>query len=287
MVHPMSKVSAFRNLSLAALAACLLLSGSTGAAERGATPPNFAPDTETSWIPVGDDYLPPESGPGPVTFDPAHPYVPNFTPGKAPTYRVGDLSNPILQPWAKDRIRKTNDDVLAGHVPFRARESCWPPGVPTFLVYALATPLYVLQTAKLVLITYSGGPEFRHVYLGVPHSARPTLSWYGESVGRYDGDTLVVDTIGLNERTYVDNYRTPHTDQLHVVERYRLIEDGNILEVRFTVEDPGAFTTPWSGMQKFRRTRRTSLSELPCVESNVRYFSYETYPVPVAGKPDF
>ena len=283
----MSKFVPFRNTSLAAFVACAFLVGSIGAAERTALPPSFAPDAETNWIPVGDDYLPPETGPGPVTFDPAHPYVPNFTPGKAPTYRVADLSNPILQPWAKDQMRKANEDVLAGHVPFRARESCWPPGVPTFLVYALATPLYFLQTPKQVVITYSGGPEFRHVYLGVPHSANPKTSWYGESVGRYEGDTLVVDTIGLNERTYVDNYRTPHTDKLHVVERYRLIEDGNILEVRFTVEDRGAFTQPWSGTQKFRRTHRTSLSELPCVETNVRYFSYDTYPVPVAGKPDF
>jgi hypothetical protein len=283
----MSKFVLFRNTSLAALVACGLLIDSIGATERTAPTPSFAPDAETNWIPVGDDYLPPETGPGPVTFDPAHPYVPNFTPGKAPTYRVADLSNPILQPWAKDRMRKANEDVLAGHVPFRARESCWPAGVPTFLVYALVTPLYFLQTPKQVVMTYSGGPEFRHIYLGVPHSANPKSSWYGESVGRYEGDALVVDTIGLNERTYVDNYRTPHTDKLHVVERYRLIEDGNILEVRFTVEDPGAFTQQWSGTQKFRRTHRTSLSESPCAETNVRYFSYDTYPVPVAGKPDF
>lgn len=283
----MSKFVSFRNASLAAFAACALLIGSISATERTAPPPSFAPDAETNWIPVGDDYLPPETGPGPVTFDPTHPYVPNFTPGKAPTYRVADLSNPILQPWAKDRMRKANEDVLAGHVPFRARESCWPAGVPTFLVYALVTPLYFLQTPKQVVMTYSGGPEFRHIYLGVPHSAHPKLSWYGESVGRYEGDALVVDTIGLNERTYVDNYRTPHTDKLHIVERYRLIEDRNILEVRFTVEDPGAFTRPWSGIQKFRRTHRTSLSESPCSETNIRYFSYDTYPVPVAGRPDF
>ena len=283
----MSKFAPFWNASRAAFAACLFLNGSIGAAERSALLPGLAPDAETSWIPVGDDYLPPETGSGPVTFDPAHPYVPNFTPRKAPTYRVADLSNPILQSWARDQMRKANEDVLTGHVPFRARESCWPPGVPTFLVYALATPLYFLQTPKQVVMTYSGGPELRRIYLGVPHSANQKTSWYGESVGHYEDDTLVVDTIGLNGRTYVDNYRTPHTDQLHIVERYRLIEDGNILEVRFTVEDPGAFTQPWSGIQKFRRTHGTSLSELPCVENNVHYFSYDTYPVPVAGKPDF
>jgi hypothetical protein len=276
-----------RIASRVAFATSLIIGGSIAAAQRTQLPPDFAPDTETSWIPVGDDYLPPERGPGPVSFDPAHPYVPNFTPGKAPTYRVADLSNPILRPWAADQMRKANDDVLTGHVPFRARESCWPPGVPTFLVYALATPLYFLQTPGMVMITYSGGPELRHVYLGASHSANPKKSWYGESVGRYDGNTLIVDTIGLNARTYVDNYRTPHTEQLHVVERYRLMGDGNILEVRFTVEDPGAFTRPWSGTQRFRRSHRIALSELPCVESDVQYFSYATYPVPVARKPDF
>jgi len=283
----MLKLAPFQYVWLAAFSGGLFLSGSIGAAERSALPPTFAPDAETSWIPVGDDYLPPETGPRPVTFDPAHPYVPNFTPGKAPTYRVADLSNPILQPWARDQMRKSNDAVLAGHVPFRARESCWPPGIPTFLVYALATPLYFLETPRQMVITYSGGPELRHVYLGVPHSANVKPSWYGESVGHYEGDALVVDTIGLNQRTYVDNYRTPHTDELHVVERYRLTEGGNILEVRFMVEDPGAFTQSWSGGQKFRRSRRTSLSELPCVEGDAHYFSYETYPAPVAGKPDF
>src|SRR5438105_8864542 len=276
----MLKLAPFQYVRLAAFVAGLLFSGSIGAAERSALSPTFAPDAETSWIPVGDDYLRPETGPAPVTFDPAHPYVPNFTPGKAPTYRIADLSNPILQPWARDQMRKANADVPAGHVPFRARESCWPPGVPTFLVYALATPLYFLETPSQVVMTYSGGPELRQVYLGVPHSAHPTPSWYGESVGHYEGDTLVIDTIGLNQRTYVDNYRTPHTEQLHLVERYRLTEGGNILEVRFTVEDPGTFTQSWSGGQQFRRSRRTPLSELRCVESYAHYISYETYPEP-------
>ena len=268
----------------AAVLAAVLLCGTASAASQSR--PDFAPDALTAWLPVGDDYLPPESGPGPVTFDPAHPYVPNFT-GKQPTYRVSDLTNPILQPWAAEQMRKTNDAVLAGGVPFRSRESCWPPGVPTFLVYALATRLYFFQTEDKVTIAYQGGPETRRVYLNAKHSEHPAPSWYGESVGRYEDDTLVVDTIGFNARTFVDNYRTPHTEQLHVVERYRLIGDGNMMEVRFTVEDPGAFTTPWSGMQKFRRVHVAPFSELPCVESDVRYFSYEMYPVPVADKPDF
>jgi len=78
-------------------------------------------------------------------------------------------------------------------------------------------------------------------------------SWFGESVGRYEGDTLVVDTVGMNDKTYIDSYRTPHTEKLHVVERFRMIEGGKTLEVKVHVEDPGAFTTPWDAIQRYRR----------------------------------
>src|SRR5436305_9038993 len=90
-----------------------------------------------------------------------------------------------------------------------------------------------------------GDKQVRHVYMNVPHSARPKPSWFGESVGHYEGDTLVVDTIGLNAKTFVDNYRTPHSEQLHVVERFRLIDGGRRMEARIRVEDPGAFNAPW------------------------------------------
>lgn len=79
------------------------------------------------------------------------------------------------------------------------------------------------------------------------------MSGPGESVGRYEGDTLVVDTVGLSTRTFVDNYQTPHTAQLHVVERFRMIDAGKTLEVNVRVEDPGAFTTPWNALQRYRR----------------------------------
>src|SRR6202030_2200190 len=88
--------------------------------------------------------------------------------------------------------------------------------------------------------------QVRHVYLNVPHSANPKPSWYGESVGHYEGDTLVVDTISMNDKTFVDNYGTPHTTQLHVAERFRMIDGGKTLEVNIKVDDPGAFTMPWT-----------------------------------------
>src|SRR6195256_6980600 len=194
-----------------------------GTRQEAASIPNFGPDPETGWNldrPTHDDFLPPPSGPGPVVFDQAYPYVPNGQ-GQS-TYRVADLSNPILKPWAVEQMRKVNEAVLAGKIPFTARERCWPGGVPDIDIYERDRPIFFVQTPKEVVIMTEHDSQIRHIYLNVPHSAHPTPSWYGESVGHYEGDTLVVDTIGLNDRTFVDNYRTPHTTQLHVVERFKL-----------------------------------------------------------------
>lgn len=96
--------------------------------------PNFAA-AGYGWFEDGDDFLPPLSGPGPVFSDPKHPYRSNQS-GVQPTYRVADVSNPILQPWVKEALKKANR-VLSGAVPFNPRERCWPSGVPAFEVYTL------------------------------------------------------------------------------------------------------------------------------------------------------
>jgi hypothetical protein len=97
---------------------------------------------------------------------------------------------------------------------------------------------------------------------------------------------LVVDTIGLSTKTYVDNYRTPHTEQLHVVERFKMSADRKTMEDFITVDDPGAFTRPWSGIQRFNLEVRP-LRESACAENNQDFFHYEVVPLPQAGKPDF
>jgi hypothetical protein len=143
------------------------------------------------------------------------------------TFRIADLTNPILKPWAIEKMREQNELAAVGKRAFEARASCRPGGVPGFLVIGRAIPLYFVQGKDEVLLINEGGPEVRRVFLNVPHSAHPKISPYGESVGHYEGgDTLVVDTIGLSGDTYVDNYRTPHTMELHVVERFQLTEGG-------------------------------------------------------------
>ena len=277
-------------------------------AAKAAVIPNLA-SVGYGWFPIGDDFFPPPSGPGPVVSDPSHRYQSNAS-GLQSSYRVADVSNPILQPWAVEQLKKANDGVLSGKVPFNARERCWPAGVPGFEVFTLLRPIYFLQTPKEVLIVNEGDYQVRHVYLNVPHSANPDPSWYGESVGHYEnGDTLVVDTIGMNDKTYVDNYLTPHTAQLHVVERFKLTAgvrdkqpptstaedverfklnaDSKMLEVLVTVDDPGAFKTVWSAVQIYRQVFQGAWDEPICAENGFSYFSYEVVPIPHADKPDF
>jgi hypothetical protein len=259
-------------------------------AAENAPIPNFAPDSHTGWLkPPGDEFLPPESGPGPIRSDPAHPYVSNAV-ALQETIKIADVTNPILQPWAAEQMRKANEEVLAGKVGFTARSRCWPHGVPGFLLYPVH-PIFFIQTPKEVVMIWGQDFQLRRVYLNEPHSANPKPSWYGESVGHYEnGDTLVVDTIGMNDRTYIDNYRTPHTTQLHVVERFKIVDGGEALVVNIRVEDPGAFTTPWNAVQRYRRDQRPAevpLHEMVCAENNGDYFNQGLYPIPQADKPDF
>ncbi|HYM18112.1 MAG TPA: hypothetical protein VEU06_06075 [Micropepsaceae bacterium] len=258
------------------------------AAERS-DPLDLSTDTNTAWVadrPTGDDFLPPPSGPGPVMSAPGHPYIPNGVGGR-PTYRAADLTNPILQPWAIEQMKKTNDAVLAGHVPLIARERCWRSGVPGYLVDTRIVPLYFLQTKKEIVTLIQMDARMRHIYLDVPHSKDLKPSWYGESVGRYENGELVVDTIGLNDKTFVDNYRTPHTAKIHVVEYYKLLDNGSTLEILVTVDDLGALTAPWSAIQRYKRVKRAALQEERCAENNSNYLNEEIRPMPVAERPDF
>jgi len=256
------------------------------AADRTATIPLLESST-AGWSKVADDFQPPETGPGPVTYDTEHPYVPNNNDGRQVTFRIADLTNPILKPWAIEKMREQNALAAAGRRAYEARASCRPGGVPGFLVMGRVNPLFFVQGKNEVLLINEGGPEVRRVFLNVPHSAHPKISPYGESVGHYEGgDTLVVDTIGLSDDTYVDNYRTPHTTELHVIERFRLTEGGKTLQVAIRVEDPGAFNMPWSARQTYQRTRTGALEEAICAENNIA-FDASVSEIPKADKPDF
>ena len=157
----------------------------------------------------------------------------------------------------------------------------------------------------------------RHVRLNAQHPAKVAPSWGGDSIGHYEGDMLVIDTVGINTRpgSMIDMYGTPHSAALHVVERYRLIDadkaQANIerlereygrpttepvyvdfnnkdkgLEVQFTVEDPNVFTTPWSSSVTYWRAN-DEWGEMACAENVTNFYPGATTTVPVADKPDF
>ena len=251
-------------------------------------PPVFSLNPQTAWVGIGiGAFLPVPGSPKPVGQDPAHRYISNDeagATGQQPTQRISDIGNPNLKQWAKDVMKKDNDEVLAGKFAFTARSSCKAAGVPGFDVL-LGGALFILQSESEVTMIFSGNNETRHIRLNVPHSANPKPSWYGESVGHYEGDTLVVDTIGLNAKTFLDNYRTPHSEKLHVTERWRLIEDGKKLEILLTLDDPDTFNQPFQELRQYDRVNRT-LAEDICSENNTNPFGID-YGTPVAEKPDF
>ena len=256
--------------------------------------PNFS-SADFPWFPA-TGFLPPSSGPGPVTPDKTNSItrrVANATGDvEEGPLRLADLNNPNLKPWVVDHLKKANEKTLAGKLQFRSRASCRPAGVPMFLTYAgRFQPIYFLQTPGEVVLINLGDTQVRHDYMDVPHVANPKPSWYGDSVGHYDGNELVVDTIGFNDKTFVDEtYNLPHTTQLHVVERFKLINGGKELEVNFTVDDPGTFNAPWSAIVRYRKgTRPQPLQEQPCAEEAAGGVSFHGryFDVPSASRPDF
>jgi hypothetical protein len=243
--------------------------------------PSAVPDFTGYWQ-KGGAYVstfepPPNGGPGPVV-DPK-PHDENGIPW------VGDYTNPILKPHAAAAVKATGDRILSGQEDLPAYSLCWPSGVPQVL--NLREPVQFLQTRNLITILYQRDHQVRRVYLDVPHSKELAPTWYGESVGHYEGgDTLVIDTIGLSPRTDTDKFGTPHSDKLHVIERYKLLPDGKTLVVDFTVEDPETFTTAWSARATYKRGKGP-VEEIVCAENNKNASTGEDYPIPMAHRADF
>jgi hypothetical protein len=205
-------------------------------------PATPAPDFSGLWVRDDPDgrYMPPASGPGPMADDPKN-------------AKLADLSNPILKPWAAAVLEKNGKAAMAGNEVYPTFATCRPAGVP--LVAAPRARMQILQPSnrREVAFLYEYDSQARHVYLADAHGARVTPSWFGDSIGHYEDDTLVVDTIGLNQKTSVDRHGTPHTGALHVVERYRLIDDGQRLEDTFTVEDPKTFAMTWTAVVHWKK----------------------------------
>ena len=234
--------------------------------------------------------------------------------------RVGDFTNPILTPEASAILKQHGEFSRAGNSIPDPHNQCRPEPPP--FVLGIQVEVMLLQQKDKVTLIYVNGQIVRHVPLNVPHPEHVTPSWQGDSVGHYEGDTLVIDTIGIKPQqglAVIDRYGTPHSDALHVVERYRLIDGQaaaeamrahrrtftadpapvkfNIygaefdadtarkgLQVEVTVDDPKTFTQPWTGLVTYRP--QIGWPEMVCAE-NLRESHGPDREVPVAGTPDF
>jgi hypothetical protein len=252
--------------------------------------------------------VPPASGPGPVTNRSRRKDngVSNYDE------LVGDHANPILQPWAATVVKRYGELSLAGVTFPSPSNQCWPEPVP-YLFKHMA--MQIVQQPDKIVMLFSEDHEVRYVRLNQPHPAQLEPSWHGDAVGHYEGDTLVVDTVGINaNRPYpmVDLFGTPYTKALHVVERYRLVDyatakgelergtkenwrpagppnpnyQDKYLQLQLTVEDEGAYTTPWTASIVYLRDR-LEWPEVVCAENTHEYYNNKESDVPVAARPDF
>jgi hypothetical protein len=225
---------------------------------------------------------------------------------------VGDYKSPILQPWAAAVVKRFGEMSLAGITYPNPSNQCWPFPMP--FIYKQDMVQLIQQPDKITML-YSGDHEVRRVRMNEPHPSAFTPSWYGDSVGHYEGDTLVIDTVGVRtERPYamLDLFGTPYTDKLHVVERYRLREydevkdalernkkenwlfkgdvfsqhRGKFLQLHVTIEDEGVFTTPWTATLTYVPSK-DQIPEGVCAENPHEYYSNKDSDVPKAEKPDF
>jgi hypothetical protein len=291
----MPKSDLLRGILIASLAWPALAVAQTGGGHQ-------IPDFSGGWARIGKEVemfeaIPGHQGAGPMLVDPAHPHGADAPIGKRMQW-ITDLENPILRPETLARLQLTTEAGLEGIPHIKDQSMCQPSGVPMLwnrrAVEGRGGAIHILQTPDKVTIINPNDNQVRTVYLDVPHSDDPTHSWYGESVGHYEGgDTLVVDTIGQNNRTQIDRFGTTHSDQIHVVERFLLSPDRQFLEVQFTVEDPGAFTMPWSARVRHESSIR-ELTEQICPENNrfvgkvtVDGVITEDVPTPTDYTPDF
>lgn len=253
---------------------------------------------------------PPASGPGPITNRSRINGVSNYN------QLVGDYTNPILNQKAADAVKAHGDLSLGGVGYPTPSNQCWPSGLPyVFWNFGME----MLQQPDKITILYLHDHEVRRVRMNASHPAHVTPSWYGDSVGHYEGDTLVIDTIGIKRGQFsmLDMYGTPYSDALHIVERYRLLDyaaasagierdakinnryprglnaidfdpayKGKHVQVEITIEDENVFTTPWSATVTYGRPLG-EWAEHVCAENTREYYNGGDSAVPTASKPDF
>jgi hypothetical protein len=282
------------------------------------------PDFSRVWNhPAFPWFEPPASGPGPITnlsrwsqqrpqTDGGSAALPASEVGISNYDQlVGDYKSPILQPWAAAVVKKFGEMSLAGITYPNPSNQCWP--FPPPFIYKQFLMQMIQQPDRIIMLY--NGDQIRRVRLNQSHPSPLTPSWYGDSIGHYEGDSLVIDTVGVKtDRPYamIDLFGTPYTDKLHIVERYQVrnyddVKDalernrkenwlfngdvfkdyrGKFLQLHVTIEDEGVFTTPWTATITYM-PGPDNIAEGVCAENPHEYYNNKDSDVPKAKKPDF
>jgi hypothetical protein len=269
------------------------------------------PDFSGMWGRNAFNFEPLPRGPAPITNLKR---LPNGAGD--PNQLVGDYKNPLLRPEAAEAVRQKGEISKTGANYPDPSNHCAPYAPP--FTFAMQLGMQVLQANDRITMIYNQDDQVRHVRLNAMHPAHATPSAMGDSVGHYEGDTLVIDTVGIEqgEIPIIDRYGTPRSEALHVIERYRLVDyetakeaaerhqkkdgpaglGGNVsvdpdykgkgLQLQFTVDDPKVFTAPWSARVTYRRTKGDWTEQI-CAENPFEYYSGKTTAIPMAETPDF
>ena len=210
---------------------------------------------------------------------PSKPGVP--APDLSGVWMAEDASNalltatkeePPMTSWAQAQFRNAataEQGPAEGKSKADPYSRCDPPGVPR--VYLLDAPLEIIQTPTRIFIFYEEGHYWREIWMdGRPVPKDPDPGYMGYSVGKWVDGTLVVDTIGFNGKTWLDNVGHPHSDALHVVERFQRI-DNDTLQITFMFDDPKAYEKPWTAAPRILKSKPgRELLESFCVQDDAR-----------------
>lgn len=243
----------------------------------------------------------PPTGPAPVTPDGKpdfsglweRPYTPDMT--VATRNQLPDASlpdDPTPAPNARPNApkRKLLPFTALGKAEWEAYDAangdytgaCMPFG----LIRSINSPdpLQIMQNAKYLGLLFEQNTWFHLVRLNAEHAKNLTPTWFGDSVGHWDGNTLVIDTIGFNGRTRLDTIGHPHSDKLHVIERYARPDLGHI-NYEITIDDPVTFTRPWKNTRVFTLRPDWEIMEYSCEENNKDFFEGHIKGIGAPGKP--
>ena len=219
-------------------------------------------------IPRGPDGKPNPSAPAPRTPD-GHPDLSGVWAANSNKYilniaadlKPGDVP---FRPWAKALVDQRLDGSHSGEDPLA---NCLPQGVPR--INASPPPWKLIQKPDFIVILYESANMWRQIFLdGRELGTDFTPAWLGHSTGKWDGDTLVVETRGFNGKTWTDQTGKPTSEAQHITERFRRKDFGH-MEIQITIDDPKVYTKPWMVTEQVHLEPNTDVFENVCSENNV------------------